>query len=287
MAHQPSVESPLRPLPTAQMTAPSGASWGAIFAGAIVACTATFSMSFAAAALGLSLVSPWWSQTSSATTLAASGAVAIVLIQWISSAFGGFVTGRLRSRWDDTQADEVFFRDTVNGLLAWCVATLMVVGVAAGAAMHASRAATQVAGGVLAGSGPVAAEAADRNGYFVDMLLRPAPGASAPAASDADLRGEVTRILAFAGSGDVSPADRNYLVARVAQRTGLPQAEAETRVSQTLSTIASTRAQVQQMAEEARKNGRRAAILTFLSLLVGEFVASAASALGAHFRDNP
>jgi hypothetical protein len=287
MTREPFISHGVSPTVAIPTPSSSGASWSAIFAGAVVACTASLTMAFAAAAIGLTMVSPWWALSASTTSIAVSGAVAIVLIQWISSALGGFVTGRLRSPWADLQADEVFFRDTVNGLLAWSVATLFVAALALGSATHIGRGAAQVAGGAASAAGQVAASAGDQNGYFVDRLLRPQVGATTPpAAGETDVRGELSRIFGNAGTGEIAQPDRAYLTQRVAERTGLSQAEAETRVNETLTALQAAKARAQQIAEEARKNTRRAAILTFLSLLIGAFIACAASALGASYRDD-
>ena len=55
----------------------------------------------------------------------AASAVALVATQWISACLGGYITGRLRTRWVGTHAHEVFFRDTAHGFITWCVATLV------------------------------------------------------------------------------------------------------------------------------------------------------------------
>jgi hypothetical protein len=43
-----------------------------------------------------------------------------------TSAFGGYLAGRLRAKWIGPRTDEVLFRDTAHGLLAWALATLLV-----------------------------------------------------------------------------------------------------------------------------------------------------------------
>ena len=47
-----------------------------------------------------------------------------VLVIEAASGVGGYLAGRLRVRWRDTDVDEVHFRDTAHGLLTWAVATL-------------------------------------------------------------------------------------------------------------------------------------------------------------------
>jgi hypothetical protein len=68
-----------------------------------------------------------------------------VITQWLSSAFGGYLTGRLRTKWVDVRTEEVLFRDTAHGLLAWALATLLMaalvtLGSAATAAVAAATA---------------------------------------------------------------------------------------------------------------------------------------------------
>lgn len=48
-----------------------------------------------------------------------------------SSAAGGYIAGRMRSRWGDAAKTEVEFRDGVHGLSVWAVATLTVAAFAA------------------------------------------------------------------------------------------------------------------------------------------------------------
>ncbi|MGE0212625.1 MAG: hypothetical protein AB7S41_13095, partial [Parvibaculaceae bacterium] len=120
--------------PTSVATAPTESSraavaWGPIIAGALVASTATSILMLLGAGLGLTAVSPWTGSGFSATTVAVSAAIWLIIVQWLSSAMGGYLTGRLRTKWVAIHSDEVFFRDTAHGFLAWALATLLVVGV--------------------------------------------------------------------------------------------------------------------------------------------------------------
>jgi hypothetical protein len=206
-------------------------------------------------------------------------------VQWLSAATGGYVTGRLRTRWIGTHTHEVFFRDTAHGFLAWAVATAIVVIVVSSAvsSMLAGgiRAATTVASDTAQGAGnnsPAGSVAP----YDVDSLFR---GTSRDASTRSnnslatDDRGEATRVLANGLSTGVVPdADRTYLASLVAARTGISQADAQKRVDDVV-----TRAQ--QEAEAARKAAATTSLLTALAMVIGAFVASAAAALGGHERD--
>src|SRR5690606_19533593 len=105
----------------------SAVSWGPIVAGALAAATLTFVLMLLGSGLGLTMVSPWSGESASATTFAVSTAIWLVIVQWLSSGLGGYLTGRLRTKWVGIHTDETFFRDTAHGFMAWALATLLVV----------------------------------------------------------------------------------------------------------------------------------------------------------------
>jgi hypothetical protein len=78
--------------------------------------------------------------------------------------------------------------------------------------------------------------------------------------------------------GDISAADRTYLAQLVTQRTGLPQAEAEKRVNDTIT-------QAKQAADAARKAAAKAAMWLAASLLAGAFAAMLAAIEGGKLRN--
>jgi hypothetical protein len=51
--------------------------------------------------------------------------VYLIIVGVMSSAVGGYVAGRLRTKWVGVHSNEVFFRDTAHGFLAWAFATLI------------------------------------------------------------------------------------------------------------------------------------------------------------------
>lgn len=263
----------------------SAVSWGAVFAGALVASTATISLLFLCVGIGLTLVSPWTGQSASGTTIGLSSGIGLVLVQWISAGFGGFVTGRLRTRWTDLHDDEVFFRDTANGLLAWCLSTLIVVFCLAAAAASIARTGAEVAGAAAAQvSREAGSPTTDPTGYLVDVLFR-TTGATPPGA--ADPRAEVTRIFVnAASSGEIPAADKTYLAQMVSQRTGLSQQDAERRVDDVVAKAQAAKNAAKEAADKARKATATASLLFFLSLLVGAFIACVAAAVGASYRDD-
>ena len=227
-------------------------------AGAVLAAALSFVFLTFGAAIGLSTTSPWADSGVSVKTLATI-AVFFAMVQQIGSFMaGGYVAGRMRSRWGETNKDEVEFRDGLHGGLVWAV------GVAIGAALFLSTAGSAAKTGAdVAGKAAAAAANADPSAYSIDALLRPAAGrppvagqGAAPATSAADTRAEVARIFAKAtASGTLPENDKSYLASVVAQRTGLPQPEAEKRVTEAF-------AEANRAVKEAADKARRASILT-------------------------
>ncbi|MDD5113872.1 MAG: hypothetical protein PHC94_07630 [Methylobacter sp.] len=282
-------------------------SWGAILAGAAAAAALSLSLLILGTGLGLSSVSPWAFNGVTATTFGVTTILWLTFTQLIASGVGGYIAGRLRTKWVDTQFDEVYFRDTVHGFLAWAVAVL------ATAALLTSVISSIVSGGIQAGAtvaGGVAGTAAvaelDRvkpehdNGpmaYFVDSLFRrdinvaivknggvPEPIFSHGAPF------EVTRIFLNAiHTGPLPPEDIRYVGQVVAARTGLTQQAAETRVTDTYNRVQTTLHNAEILAKEttdkARKATAYAALWLFISLLIGAFVASLSATFGGRQRD--
>jgi hypothetical protein len=293
----------------------SGVSWAAIAAGAVGAAALSLILLLLGTGLGLSSVSPWSDRGPSATTLGVTTILWITFMQLAASGLGGYLAGRLRTKWTGVQSTEVYFRDTAHGFLAWAAATLFTaalltstiasmlgtgVQAAAGAASAAGAAGAGAAGaGAVATSAPspAADSSAGPTGYFVDVLFRRDPGAtsampsSPPEASQAAAQSaEVNRIFLNAvRTGALSPEDSAYLGKVVAQRTGLSPPEAEKRVSDTFARLQATlneaRDKTKAAADAARKTSAYSSLWLFISLLIGAFVASYAATYGGRQRD--
>lgn len=277
----------------------SAISWGPIIAGAFAASTLSFVLMLLGSGLGLRMISPWAGSGASVTTFAISTAVWLVVVQWLSSGVGGYLAGRLRTKWVDVHTDEVFFRDTAHGFLAWALATLLVVGLLGSAVTSMLGSGVQAASTVVSGAAMGASAGGSTTGspatvdnatsYLVDSLFRPADASKLAAAnpeSDAAATAQATRILiASATAGEVSPDDKAYLSQLVAARTGLSEADAKTRVDALLAKAQDAKTKAQQAADKARKASATFALLGTLSLIIGAFIAGAAAALGGRQRD--
>lgn len=270
----------------------SSVSWTAIIAGAVAAAATSLILLILGSGVGLGVVSPWGNAGASTATVAVSAGVWLIVVQWLSSGLGGYLTGRLRTRWTTIHSHEVLFRDTAHGFLTWALATIVaavllssaVTSVIGGGVQAASTIASGAAQGASQGAG---SSEANPSGYFIDLLFRaPSTGSTAAPAGTQESRAEVTRILATsAAAGKMSDTDKAYLVQIVAARTGLPAAEAQSRVNGVLSQIDAAKVKAKAVADQARKAGATLALVTFLSLLIGAFIASVAAALGGRQRD--
>lgn len=273
----------------------SGTSWGAVIAGGVAASAATLVLMLVGSGLGLTMMSPFANEGISLESATVWTAVWLIIVQWLSAALAGYLAGRLRTKWVNLHTDEVFFRDTAHGFLAWAVATLLVAGVL-GSTLSAIvsggvQAASTVAGGAAIGG--VAAATSNANStnadaatsYFVDTLLRPADP-TRPVEGNDQTAAQVSRILiASAAAGQMAPEDRTYLEQVVAARAGLSPEDAKARVDAVLQRVDAAAQQAKQAADTARKAGATFALVGALSLVLGAFIASASAALAGRLRD--
>jgi hypothetical protein len=257
----------------------SGVSWAAVIGGGFVTAALSLILLALGTGLGLSSVSPWSNVGVSASTIGTAAILWLIFMQIISSSMGGYLAGRLRTKWANIHTDEVYFRDTAHGFLAWAVALVITAAfLAAAAASMVGATASSAAGGTGRATG-VQAEGRefDPNEYFIDTLFR--SESAKPDSNSTSVRGEAGRIFANAlRQGDIS-ADKSYLAQLVAARTGLSQADAEKRVSDVF-------ARAQQTADTARKTVAHSLLWAFLALLIGAFCASFAATIGGRQRDH-
>jgi hypothetical protein len=267
-------------------------SWGAIFAGASAAASLSLILLILGTGFGLSSVSPWSGAGISATTFGITTILWITFTQVLASGMGGYLAGRLRSRWAATHEDEVYFRDTAHGFLAWAVASLVTAALLTSAvsSIIGSTAKVAATGAASVSSGINVKEAIDGStAYLLDSLFR-APNAPATDRSKNEITAEISRIFFNAVQSDnISTADRQYAAELVALRTGLPQAVADKRVTDTFNLMKTKMAEIEttakQAADKARKASAYIALWLFISLLAGAFAASFLATFGGRRRD--
>jgi hypothetical protein len=265
-----------RPSTSVVESTDSGVSWASIVAGAVASCALTLVLLSFGTGVGFAVVSPWGNSGVSTTAFEIGTGLYFIVIAMISSAMGGYLAGRLRTKWTGLQADEVSFRDTAHGFLAWALASVL------GAILLASPA-TSLLSGAAPGATQAVASSAQSSGPmdgYVDMLLRSDTPAAQNSANPADTRGELVRMLtgSFHNGSALDSADRSYVTKVVAARTGLSQADAEKRVTDVTNQIKSD-------LDKARKRAMQIAIWLTLSLFIGALSASLAAWEGGGLRD--
>jgi hypothetical protein len=274
-------------------TLASSISWGAVIAGGIASAALTLLLFAFGAGVGFAMISPWAGEGISMTTFHIGSGLFLVAVAALASTVAGYLAGRLRRQWPGVDSREVFFRDTAHGFLAWCVGTLLSAAILGAATTHIIAGAS--AGAIPAASAGAAAAASSATDTYVDTLLRTDPAAptagatplgqnapsAQPASDPAATRAELTRIMAgsLRKGGEISQADRSYLAKVVSARTGIPQAEAERRVNDTI-------AQAKQAADEARKTAMKIALWMAAAMLAGAFASALAATEGGVLRDS-
>ena len=252
--------------------------WGVIAAGAFVAGAISSVFIAFGSAIGLSLTSFQNGSSASAAGLLIAAALWLLWVQVSSFMGGGYIAGRMRRRIGDATAHEVEMRDGAHGLLVWAVGVVAGAVVAAWLAMAGITGVANVASLATANSGAV--------DYYVDRLLRADTAATTPDAASTGVNGQsppqsqqmarvLTRSLGGAGLDD---SDKSYLAREVSMRTGLPQAEAEKRVDETVAALKT-------QADTARRYGILFAFLAAASLLISAVGAWWAACAGGRHRN--
>ncbi len=270
--------------------------WPAVLAGAVVALGLATVFTTFGAAIGLSTLDIDPDRSSFDFALIVT-AVWLAISMVASYMAGGYIAGRMRARVDAARTDEVAVRDGINGLVVWGLvviagamvmantvsSTASAIGTAADAAVSAAAPAIGSAAGQMAGG-----SGANPVDTFVATMLRPStvnPAASNPAA----VRNAAAGILAqLMNTGEISDADRQYLVGAAQAMGGLPQDQTSARVDQTIQAMLDARASATQRSQEAEDLAKRTAeaarvsgVLTGFLLAAAGLVAAAAAYVGA------
>ncbi len=272
----------------------SGVSWSSVIGGAFVSGSFALIFILLGIGLGLSVISPWSGEGVSAMTIGLAAIVWMIATHAIASGLGGYLAGRLRTKWSNLDEDEVFFRDTAHGFLVWAVSMIitaallgsMFLSIVSGGAKLAASTAT--VGTIAATSGGGDNEATGGlTDYFTDMMLR--TGQPVETSSE-EVKRELGSILTQAlRRGTIPDVDRGYMASLIARHTGLSQAEAERRVDEVFEEAQRIAAEAEETArkaaDEARKATRTASLWIFVALLAGAFCASFAATIGGRQRD--
>ena len=197
----------------------SAVSWGAIFAGAAGAAALSLILLILGTGLGLSSVSPYAGRGAGGTTLGISTILWLTFTQLAASGMGGYLAGRLRTRWAAVHSDEVYFRDTAHGFLSWAVASVVtaafltsavgsIVGETAkvGAAVGGGAATAAVSAAVPMGSAASdSGDSAGPMGYFIDSMFRNNSSTAGTTVAAAGNTGSASGTAPVAGDSTAAP----------------------------------------------------------------------------------
>lgn len=188
----------------------SGVSWAAIAAGAFVTAALSLILLALGAGAGLSSLSPWSNSEISPSAVGVGALIFLAIIEIISSSIGGYIAGRLRTKWVNVHSDEVYFRDTAHGLLVWAVAMAISTAFLTSAAseMVGAEGRNQLASG---SDGTVV----DANTYYIDSLFRSETSSS----SNETDRAEVGLIFAQKKTGSATTKETKKVVNKSADKT--------------------------------------------------------------------
>ena len=281
----------------------SAVCWSAILAGASAATAVSLILLFLGTGLGLTAVSPWAYKGVSGSTFGVSTILWVTFMSLVASGLGGYITGRLRTRWLATHVDEVYFRDTAHGFLAWSIATLVTATLLASVISFIVGGATQAGATIVAGA-TVAAHDSDKTEsetekllpYFLDSMFRGNTTITTAGTEFSSVPGsrndndaskvELTRIFlnALANKG-LPPADLSYASQQLAEHAGINQIEAENRIKETFAKLQTKIEEAKVAADKARKATAYSSLWLFISLLSGAFLASFFAMLGGRQRD--
>jgi hypothetical protein len=263
----------------------SAISWPAILGGATAAASLSLILMVVGTGLGLASVSPWANTGISAKGFDIGTVAWILVTPTIASMIGGYLCGRLRTRWLQTHTDEVRFRDAAHGFLAWAAATIMTVAIFA---VTVNLFIQRIPPLGMVQDLSIPAE------YYTNKLFRKIPTTSAdqaPLQAQAVALIESNRIFAKSlSTGQVAKDDLIYLTQQIRYYAGISEVEADKRLRTVFS---DAQAQLEESIvmskrgfDEARKNSALASMWFILSLLFSAVAACFAATLGGKRRDN-
>lgn len=271
-------------MPGVSSNSASAVSWGAIFAGAAAAAALSFILMMLGVGFGLLSVSPWSGEGASAEAIGFGSIIWLIIIQLAAAGLGGYLAGRLRTKWPDVHSDEVYFRDTAHGLVTWAVATIVAVVFVSGSATAVALGGAKAAGNMAGQGADLVEQALDEQEYFARRMLR------TDSWDEANGNGRVDEVVVILTrslrEGEVRDGDREYLIDMVSARTNLSQSAAEQRVDEIISDAQSFYGEALNQADEARQAAAWTAIWLFVALLAGAFFAALMATFGGRQRDS-
>lgn len=278
-AAAPTTRTAATAVPEGGPAVPPRISWGAVFAGGIVAVTIGAMLNILGIAIGVSTVdaaAP--GETPSASTFGIAGGAWLLVANLIGLAVGGYVAARLSGNSDDTDG-------VLHGLAVWAIGFLisavLLGNVVAGTTRTAFQGVSSMVGGMASGAGQAVSAVAERTGVDPQALVERAQNAlrgqgGDPAAMTSEQRNaEIARLLTQrVTAGSLAQPERERLTQLVAAEYNIPPQEAQTRLQQ-------VEQQATQAAQQAEQRAREAADAAATGAAVASYWIFAAMLLGA------
>ncbi|MDO9711835.1 hypothetical protein [Paracraurococcus lichenis] len=273
-------------LPDGTAPLPSRISWGAVFAGGVVAVAVGTMLNVLGLAIGATAVDTTAGQTPGASSFGIGAGIWLLVANTIGLLVGGYVAARLSGSGDSTDS-------VLHGLSVWAIGFLLSAvllgNIIAGTANTAFQGASSIAGGVLQGVGSAAGGAANAASgpasqlaqqvdpkQLVERAQTALRTGGDPAQMSSDQRNaEIAQLLTRrVTDGQLSQQDRDRLGQLVAAEYNIAPDEAQRRLQQ-------VEQQANQAAQEASRRAREAADAAATGGAVAAYWIFAAMLLGA------
>jgi len=281
-------ETAIRESVITEVRQPSQISWGAIFAGWVLAASVALLLYQVGAAIGLTVIDP--AKDEEVVTRGFSyGAGFWVVLTWVVSLFlGGLFAARLAARPDKTVG-------MLHGMTVWgvtIIATLLLG--AAGIAGIARGGASLISGGVSLGASAASAASSSGSG-----------GSQTSLGLEAEIKQSISQTLAGAGGGNVPQATINQAMNQldgptlaaisgrllrgdtegaknmIALRTNLGRADVDKVVNGLSAKLPQYKEQVQQAAQQATRYSAALLWMMVVSMLIGLGAAVIGGSMGS------
>jgi hypothetical protein len=268
-------------------------SWGAIFAGAVIAIAVGLMLNTLGAAVGATLADTNVHQLPDASSFGIGAALWLLISNLIALAIGGYAAARLSGTADGTDG-------TLHGLALWAatllVSALLLGNLIAGVATTAISGASNLLGGLAHGAGSVAStvgtQVADHTSpnslsTGAQSLITQMQGdLSSPAKpsdmSTAQRRAAITKLIRKRiVDGTLSPQDRTQLDDLVSAELGVSRDQAKQKIAQVEQQSQADIAKLKQDAQQAAKTAAHGAAITSFAVFATMLLGLLASVLGS------
>jgi hypothetical protein len=278
---------PATSTPAGAPSLPPRVSWGAIFAGGVVAVTVGVMLAILGVAVGASTVDATARETPGAATFSMAAGGWLLISNLIGLAVGGYVAARLSGTADKTDS-------SLHGLAVWGIGYLLSAvllgNIIAGTTATAVQGASSLLGGLAQGAGQAASAAAGpiadqiNPQQLVERAQTALSGGGDPAEMTSDQRNaEIARLMAqdIATEGPMPQAERSRLVQLVSVEYEIPPEDAERRLQEAETQVRQTTQQAEQRAREAADAAATGAAVASYWIFAALLLGAVAAVIGA------